>query len=79
MRYFIKVSILTFVLLTFSNSIINAQNKSRKLIKADLAFDNEEYFKAAELYKSAYKKTKNKAVKAEIIFKQAECYRNSLN
>tara|TARA_B100000902_G_scaffold64673_1_gene71271 strand:- start:9575 stop:11584 length:2010 start_codon:yes stop_codon:yes gene_type:complete len=79
MRYFIKVSILTFVLLIFSNSIINAQNKSRKLIKADLAFDNEEYFKAAELYKNAYKKTKNRAIKAEIIFKQAECYRNSLN
>ena len=43
--------------------------------KADYAFALEEYSKAAELYKKAYQKTKNRAVKAEIIFKQAECYR----
>jgi len=44
-----------------------------------MAFSLEEYSKAAELYKKAYKKTKNKAVKSEIIFKQAECYRMSGN
>jgi len=44
-----------------------------------MAFSLEEYSKAAELYKKAYKKTKNRAVKAEIIFKQAECYRMSGN
>ena len=49
------------------------------MIKADNAFNLEEYAKAAELYKKAYKKTKNRAVKAEIIFKQAECYRLSGN
>ena len=60
--------------------IVQAQDfKSRSLIKADLAFENEQYFNAAELYKKAYKKTKNRAVKANIIFKQAECYRKSLN
>ena len=48
-------------------------------MKADRAFELEEYFKAAELYKKAYQKTKNRAVKAEIIFKQAECYRPSGN
>jgi len=31
------------------------------------------------LYKKAYVKTKDKALKAEIIFKQAECYRLSGN
>ena len=43
--------------------------------KADEALDLEKYWDAVELYKKAYKKTKNRAVKAEIIFKQAECYR----
>ena len=49
------------------------------MIKADKAFDLEQYVKAAELYKKAYQKTKIRAVKAEIIFKQAECYRMSGN
>ena len=49
------------------------------MIKADNAFNLEQYVKAAELYKKAYKKEKNRAVKAEIIFKQAECYRLSGN
>ena len=49
------------------------------MIKADKAFSLEQYVKAAELYKKAYQKTKIKAVKSEIIFKQAECYRMSGN
>ena len=49
------------------------------MIKADNAFNLEQYVKAAELYKKAYQKEKNRAVKAEIIFKQAECYRMSVN
>jgi len=56
-----------------------AQKKSRKMIKADNAFDLEQYVKAAELYKKAYQKEKNRAVKAKIIFQQAECYRLSGN
>ena len=78
MKYFLKLSI--FLLLTsFTIEFAQAQTKNRKLVKADIAFENEEYIKAADLYKKAYKKTKNKAIKAEIIFKQAECYRKSLN
>ena len=49
------------------------------MVKADNAFNQEEYAKAAEIYKEAYKKTKDRAVKAEITFKQAECYRFSGN
>ena len=37
-----------------------AQKKSRKMIKADNAFNLEQYVKAAELYKKAYKKEKNR-------------------
>ena len=70
MKYFLKLSI--FLLLTsFTIEFAQAQTKNRKLVKkADIAFENEEYIKAADLYKKAYKKTKNKAIKAEIIFKQ---------
>lgn len=54
-----------------------AQEKSRRMKKADAAFSVERYMDAVELYKKAYKKTKNRAVKAEIIFKQAECYKEA--
>jgi peptidoglycan-associated lipoprotein len=49
------------------------------MIKADQAFSVEQYNKAAELYKKAYQSAKSRAVKSEIIFKQAECYRLSGN
>ena len=54
-----------------------AQNK--KVAKADKEFQEQKYYKAAELYKKAYEKAKSRALKAEIIFKQAECYRLSGN
>ena len=73
LRLFTLIMCLTF----FVNDDIYSQKKSRKLIKADEAFNIEEYYKAAELYKKAYQKTENRALKAEIIFKQAECYRLS--
>jgi peptidoglycan-associated lipoprotein len=60
-----------------SQSEVYAQKKSRAMRKADASFNLEEYSKAAELYKKAYKKTKNRAIKAEVIFQQAECYRMS--
>ena len=80
MKHFIKsiLFLLLFSLVFFSTA--NAQDgRSKKLLKADIAFEAEHYFSAAELYKKAYVKTKNKALKAEIIFKQAECFRLSLN
>lgn len=43
--------------------------------QADQAFMKGDYFDAAALYKKAFTKEKNKAKKAEIIFKTAECYR----
>jgi peptidoglycan-associated lipoprotein len=80
MRHFIKSVLFIFLFSIIFFSGANAQNnRSKKLLKADLAFEAEQYFSAAELYKKAYVKTKNKALKAEIIFKQAECYRLSGN
>ena len=49
------------------------------MVKADQAFSAEQYNKAAELYKKVYQKAKSRALKSEIIYKQAECYRLSGN
>ena len=72
--------LIIFILSSINNDIY-AQKKSRKLKKADQAFESEQYDKAAELYKKAYKRLnkKHKALKAEVIFKQAECFRMSDN
>ena len=79
MKYFINV-VLLFCFLTFHSNNIYAQiKKSKSFKKAEVAFDAENYHLAGELFKKAYKKTKSKALKAEIIFKQAECFRLSLN
>ena len=72
-----KFLILSVFLILFSSSDVLSQKKNRVTQKADRAFDAEMYFEASELYKKGYKKTKNKAIKAEILYKQAECYRFS--
>ena len=76
-RNIILVILSSFFL--FFHADLYAQKKSRKVIKADNAFELEEYAKAAELYQKAYSKVKDKALKVEIIFRQAECYRLSGN
>ena len=70
-----KFLIFSLILTLLSTSSLLAQRKSRVVQKADKAFAAEMYFEASELYKKGYKKTKNKAIKAEILFQQAECYR----
>ena len=70
-----KFLILSLILVFFSVHSLQAQRKNRTIQKADKAFDAEMYFEASELYKKGYKKTKNKAIKSEILFKQAECNR----
>ena len=54
---------------------INASAQKDHLAEANLAYDAKEYFKAITLMKKAYSKEKDKANKAEIIFKTAESYR----
>jgi len=74
MNYFIRILLVNLsIVISFQ---VSAQAvSSSKTKKADKAFALEQYYKAAELYKKAYSKTKNRALKAEITFKQAECYR----
>ncbi len=78
MNYFVKILLMSLCVICMlqvgAQSVTNSKTK-----KADKAFAVEEYNKAADLYKKAYSKTKNRALKAEITFKQAECYRLSGN
>ena len=77
MKKLLRLLAVVVFLFSSSQSEVYAQKKSRQMKKADQAFNAEQYSKAVDLFKKAYKKTKNKAIKAEIIFKQAECYRMS--
>ena len=79
MNFFLRFTIVLFCVFSFTSLDVNAQKKNRKMVKADQAFTLEQYNKAAELYKKAYQSTKSRALKSEIIFKQAECYRFSGN
>ena len=79
MNFFLRFTIVLFCIFSLASSNVNAQKKNRKMVKADQAFTLEQYNKAAELYKKAYQNTKSRALKSEIIFKQAECYRFSGN
>lgn len=74
MKYFslpIILSILTAPLFYSCNSAKSLVNKG------NLSFERCQYATAGDFYKKAYSKTsyKNKAQRAEIAFKQAECYR----
>ena len=75
MKKLLRLFSLFLFLFIISQSDIYAQKKSRYMKKADQALTLERYSDAIKFYKKAYKKTKNRAVKVEIIFKQAECYR----
>ena len=79
MNFILRITTISFFLFSLSTLEVSAQNKSRKMLKADQAFSLEQYNKAAELYQKAYQSTKSRAIKSEIIFKQAECYRFSGN
>ena len=67
--------ILSLALIFICPNFVLAQKKNRITQKADQAFDVQMYYEASELYKKAFDRTKNKAIKSEILFKRAECYR----
>jgi peptidoglycan-associated lipoprotein len=79
MKRVLRLLAIFLFLFSLAQTEVYAQKKSKKMIKADNAFNLEQYVKAAELYKKAYQKEKVRKNKAEIIFKQAECYRLSGN
>ena len=69
--------ILTFTFVIFS--IFSVVSQTRNYKKAEAYFDTQEYFLAKDAYKEAKSESKNKAFKADIQFKIAECYRNLNN
>jgi peptidoglycan-associated lipoprotein len=66
------LSVLVVFLLAFS---VNAYAQKNYIRDADKAFDSQQYFTAAELYKKGMAKIKNKEETARITFQIAECYR----
>ena len=74
MKHFLSITMLFLVL--SSTSLLSQSTKKNKMSKADKAFMMQNYHEAEKLYKADYSKEKNRAVKAELIFLQAECARN---
>ncbi|OFX53185.1 MAG: hypothetical protein A2046_06310 [Bacteroidetes bacterium GWA2_30_7] len=73
-----KVTKLFISILILSAITVNlAYSQSSATKEADDAYNSGEYYGAIDLYKVAYNKAKNDAVKAEIIFKTALCYRHT--
>lgn len=71
-----KFRLYIFLLVLFSvcASLSNAQEKDKRLRKADESFEKEEFYKSIQEYTAVLKKTKNKKQKNEIYFKIAEAY-----
>src|ERR1017187_7780554 len=67
----LKLSNLFIVLLIAGSAL--AQSSATK--SADVEYDKQNYFEAKDLYKKAYTKEKDKAIKTKILFKIAMCYR----
>ena len=70
-KFIFSILILSFI----SVNIALSQSSATK--EADDAYNSGEYYGAIDLYKVAYNKAKSDAVKAEIIFKTALCYRHT--
>jgi len=68
------LTILCIVLFSFLSLNVNAQQNF--LEEANASFSNREYFNAIALYKKAYAKERKNEIKALILFRTAECYRN---
>ena len=66
--------------LSVSLLVFNGASAQKSFMKeAEKAYGEEKFFEAIELYKKAYSKEKNKALKAEIIYQIAECYSHILD
>lgn len=66
---------LTVAFLFLSITSLDAQKDFTE--DADRQFENGAYYSAIELYKKAYSNARKPSVKAEIIYKIAECYRKT--
>ena len=58
MKRLLRLLAIFLFLFSLAQTEVYAQKKSRKMKQADNAFNLEQYVKAVELYKKAYKKRK---------------------
>ncbi|HWY12858.1 MAG TPA: OmpA family protein [Bacteroidia bacterium] len=70
MKQFTKLTLIAFALICMASPSF----AQKALAKADLAFDNHQYFTAVELYKSAYTGVKKADLKAKVLFRTAFAY-----
>jgi len=69
-----KKSIIGFlIVLLFVPGNISAQK--HKAGRANAAFEAGDYFEAIDLFKDVYSKTRDKQIKADMVFMVSECYR----
>jgi peptidoglycan-associated lipoprotein len=69
-----KVAFISILLIVLS-SCEGAYAQKRKADKAYEFFKAGEYFEAIDHFKNTYSKTKDKAIKADMVYMVAECYR----
>jgi tetratricopeptide (TPR) repeat protein len=70
-----NLRIFPFLILLILFTSENSSGQSKRLERADAAFETGEYFLAIDLYKDAYNAVNDRNIRSEIIFKTAECYR----
>ena len=56
-------------------TVVSSYAQKSSTSAADAVFDKGDFYDAVPIYKKAFSKEKNKAKKAEILFKTGECYR----
>jgi peptidoglycan-associated lipoprotein len=69
-----KSFLIVFIIFVFSASTDSLAQK-RKVDKAYEFFNAGEYFLSIDHFKNAYSKSKDKAIKSDMVFMVAECYR----
>lgn len=70
MKQFTKLTLIAGAIICMSSPVV----AQKALAKADLAFENHQYFSAVEQYKSAYTGAKKADVKAKILYRTAFSY-----
>ncbi|MCJ7821211.1 MAG: hypothetical protein MUP53_08410, partial [Bacteroidales bacterium] len=68
-----KSFISLIIILSLVPAVIYAQKQ--KAERAYEAFKSGNYFEATDLFKDVYSKTRDKQMKAEMVFMVSECYR----
>lgn len=66
---------LSFIVLLCLLTTESILGQSKRLERANAAFETGEYFLAVDLYKDAYNAVSDRDLRSEIIFKIGECYR----